>query len=164
MATASAVASAVEKIAPTIKTQLFQVIQQSIDQRVVNAQKAIKSVEDSKSTQTKSSAGDKFETGRAMMQAAEERHRVQLSKALALQNDLKQVNRFTNSDTAVRGSLVITNKGAYFLSVGIGKIKLADKPYFAISLASPIGQLLFGKKVGDKINFRGNEIVIIQIT
>lgn len=145
------------------KEKLYFQLQTLIDQRVANAQKAMKSAAVSKSNQTKSSAGDKFETSRAMMQAEEERNRVQLGKALALQNDLAQVNRFTKSETAVLGSLVITNNGPYFLSIGIGKVKLGDKTFFAISLESPIGQLLFGKKVGEKVNFRGKTIIIEQL-
>ena len=145
------------------KENLYLHLQQLTDQRVANARKAMESAEDSKSNQTKSSAGDKFETGRAMMQAEEDRNTVQLAKALALQNDLAKVNRFATSETAVLGSLVMTNKGPYFLSIGIGKVKLDSTTYFAISLESPIGQLLFGKKVGDKVSFRGNEIVIKQL-
>ena len=146
-----------------VKNQLYQTLQTLIDQRVDNAQNAMQSAESSKSSQTKSSAGDKFETSRAMMQAEEDRNKVQLGKALALQNDLAKVNRFTNSETAVLGSLVVTNQGAYFLSIGIGKVKLDKTTYFAISLESPIGQLLFGKKVGEKVSFRGKTIIIEQL-
>lgn len=145
------------------KENLYLQLQQLIDQRVANARKAMESAEDSKSSQSKSSAGDKFETSRAMMQAEEDRNTVQLARALALQNDLAKVNRFAVSETAVLGSLVMTNKGPYFLSIGIGKVKVDTTTYFAISLESPIGQLLFGKKVGEKINFRGNNIVIKEI-
>ncbi len=146
-----------------IKENLYFQLQQLTEQRVANAQKAMQSAEDSKSSQTKSSAGDKFETGRAMMQAEEERNRVQLAKAIALQNNLLQVNRFNTSESVVLGSLVVTNQGAYFLSIGIGKIILEGTTYFAISVESPIGQLLFGKKVGESISFREKKIIIKQI-
>lgn len=147
----------------TIKEKVYLQLQELTAQRVANAQKAMQSAEDSKSSQTKSSAGDKFETGRAMMQAEEERNRVQLAKALALQNNLAQVNRFNVSDTVVLGSLVVTKQGAYFLSIGIGKIIIDTITYFAISLESPIGQLLFGKKVGESISFRGKKITVQEI-
>lgn len=145
------------------KEKLYQQLQQLTDQRVANAQKAMQSAESSKSSQTKSSAGDKFETSRAMMQAEEDRNSVQLANALALKNDLAQVNRFHTSETVVLGSLVATNKGTYFISIGIGKVKIDQTVYFAISLESPIGELLFGKKVGDKVSFRGKDIIIKEI-
>lgn len=148
----------------TTKEKLYFQLQKFIEQRVANAQKAMQSAESSKSNQTKSSAGDKFETGRAMMQAEEDRNTIQLANALALKNDLAQVNRFNTSETVVLGSLVTTNKGTYFLSIGIGKVIVDKTTYFAISLASPIGELLFGKKVGEKVSFRGNHIIIQSIS
>lgn len=147
----------------SVKENLYQQLQQLINQRVDNARKAMESAESSKSNQTKSSAGDKFETGRAMMQAEEDRKTVQLANAVALQNDLAKVNRFTVSETVVLGSLVSTNRGTYFLSIGIGKVVVDNTTYFAISLESPIGELLFGKKVGEKVSFRGNEIIVKEI-
>ena len=147
----------------SIKEKLYLQLKELVDLRVTNAQKAIQAAKAAKSNETKSTAGDKFETGRAMMQAEEDRSNIQLAKALAFQSDLAQVNRFTTSKTAVLGSLVIADSGTYFLSIGAGKIMMDNTTYFAISLASPIGQLLFGKGVGEKISFRGKEIVIQRI-
>jgi len=111
----------------SIKEQLYQQLQQLTNQRVVNSRKAMQSAESSKSNQTKSSAGDKFETGRAMMQAEEDRNTVQLANALALKNDLAKVNRFKNSETVVLGSLVSTNKGTYFFLRNQNQLKLKCK-------------------------------------
>ena len=86
-----------------------------------------------KSTQTKSSAGDKFETSRAMMQAEEERSKVQLVKAVNLKNDLTQIDINRVSDRVILGSLVFTNQGNYFLSIGLGKI-LVDGATFMLFL------------------------------
>ena len=145
------------------KKQLYQQLQQQIDQRVSNAQKAMKAAEDSKNNETKSSAGDKFETSRAMMQGEEERNKIQLGKALDLQRQLAQIDIHKTSKIVVLGSLVSTNQGTYFLSLGFGKIDLKGTTYFAISLASPIGQLLFGKSENEAINFRGKPILIEKI-
>lgn len=147
----------------SIKEQLYEQIQQLIDQRVSNAQKAMYAAATSKSNQTKSSAGDKFETGRAMMQAEEDRSKVQLIKAMALKNELAKFNVHLDRETVDLGSLVITNQGNYFLSVGIGKLSVDNTTYYAISPASPIGQLLVGKKPGEKVIFREKAILIREI-
>lgn len=147
----------------SIKKQLYEQLQQQIDQRVTNAQKAMKAAEDSKNNETKSSAGDKFETSRAMMQGEEERNKIQLAKALDLHRQLAQIDITKTSETVVLGSLVFTNQGTYFLSLGFGKIVLEGITYFAISVASPIGQLLFGKSENDSVNFRGKVIEIKKI-
>ena len=144
----------------SIKKQLYQQLQEQVDQRVSNAQKAMKAAEDSKNNETKSSAGDKFETSRAMMQGEEERNKIQLVKAVDLQRQLAQIDITKTSKIVVLGSIVFSNQGNYFLSIGLGKIVLEDTTYFAISLASPIGQLLFGKSEKDVVNFRGKRIEI----
>ena len=142
------------------KKQLYQQLQEQIDQRVSNAQKAMKAAEDSKNNETKSSAGDKFETSRAMMQGEEERNKIQLVKAVDLQRQLAQIDIAKTSKIVVLGSIVYSNQGNYFLSIGLGKIVLENTTYFAISLASPIVQLLFGKSEKDVVNFRGKRIEI----
>lgn len=146
-----------------IKQQLYDHLHQLVNQRVSNAQKAMKAAEDSKNNETKSSAGDKFETSRAMMQGEEERNKIQLAKAFALRQQLAQIDISKTGESVAVGSLVYTNQGNYFLTVGLGKIIIEGTTYFAISLASPIGQLLFGKVGNETVNFRGKKIEIQQI-
>lgn len=147
----------------SVKEQLYQQLRQLINKRVDTAQNAVQAAEESKSNQTKSSAGDKFETGRAMMQAVEDRSRAQLVKALALQNELAQLPFRVPSDTVDKGSLVYTNQSNYFISIGLGKIVLDGTIFYAISQESPIGQLLQGKKVGESVVFRDKEIKITRL-
>ena len=45
--------------------------------------------------------------------------------------------------------------GTYFLAAGLGKITVGEEDVFVISTASPIGQLLVGKTVGEEIVFNG---------
>lgn len=146
-----------------IKITIYQELQKLIDKRVQNATKAMQAAELSKNNQTKSSAGDKFETGRAMMQAEEDRSKLQLLNALALQRELAQVPYQFPFDTVSLGSLVYTTQGNYFISIGLGKVVFEGITYFAISLAAPIGELLLGKKVGEAISFRDKKITIQQI-
>ena len=61
------------------------------------------------------------------------------------------------------GSLVYTNSGNYFISIGIGKVELNDFTCYAISLASPVGKILEGNIVGNSLSFQGKEINIIEI-
>jgi len=146
-----------------IKEQLYKQLQLLIDKRVSNAQKAVQAAEESKSSQTKSSAGDKFETGRAMMQAEEDRSRGQLAQAQALQNELAQLPFRIPSDTVTKGSLVYTNQANYFISIGLGKIVLDVTIFYAISMESPIGQLLKEKKEGESVVFRDKKIKIKEL-
>jgi hypothetical protein len=113
---------------------------------------------ESRDSDTKSSAGDKFETGREMMQR-------EMDKLSALidttENSLKKLQSLLTAPAAIvcEGSLVETDQGVYYISIGFGKI---DDVY-AISVESPLGALLKGKKIGESVEMRGKEITIKDI-
>ncbi len=146
-----------------LKSKIYQKLVAIVDDRIDMATLAIKTIDESHETETKSSAGDKFETGRTMMQRERQNSEVQLRRALDLKNDLFKVKLGRKFEEVDFGSMVITNKGTYFMAIGLGKLEVEGKPYFCISFASPIGQLLKDKKVGETIEFRGNKIKIKEI-
>lgn len=147
-----------------LKQVILNHINQTLDQQIESLKSTIKSAKESRDNETKSSVGDKYETGRAMVQMELEKNRVQLNKTLQLKNHLSQINPKKQYNTVEFGSLVLTNNGNYFISIGIGKIEIENESFFCISLASPIGKTLQHKSVGEKINFQGKEITIMEIS
>lgn len=114
-------------------------------------------------SEQKSTAGDKHETGRAMLQLEQE----QLSKQLS---DLKtQISDFTSIDFSIKsskiipGSFVKTNQGHFILGVAIGKVKHTNLEVFVISAHSPIGKHLINKSVNESFDFNGKNYVIEEI-
>ena len=75
----------------------------------------VQSIKDSQSDDTKSSAGDKFETGREMMQAELNKNESQLSKTRMLIRELEKIDMDKKCAIAEFGSLVRTYKGNYFI-------------------------------------------------
>jgi hypothetical protein len=121
---------------------------------------ALAETDDSLSADSKSTAGDKHETGRAMAQLEREKiggfiqqHEQLMSLALRLNPSLVT--------TIIRlGSLVKTSNGWYYISVGFGKIVVDDTPVFCLSPAAPLVAGLLGKKAGDQLLWQGNSIAI----
>lgn len=146
-----------------IKHCLLNHLIEQIDQNIEAAKQSITSAKESRDSDTKSSAGDKYETGRTMMQFELEKNEVQLNKYLHLKNELSKIDINKLNLKAEFGSIVISNRGNYFLSIGIGKIQMENEIYFALSLASPIGKLLHEKKTGDAVLFQGKQIEITAI-
>lgn len=146
-----------------LKESIFNEIIKIIDERINSANQAIASAKESRDNETKSSVGDKYETGRAMMQMELEKNRVQLNIALKLKNELEKINLNKKYDTVEFGSLVTASNGIYFISIGIGKLDVENETVFCISMASPIGKLLHSKKTGDTFKFQGKEINISEI-
>lgn len=134
-----------------------------IESRIEGAKQAIKSIEESQGNETKSSAGDKYETGRAMLQQEQDKNELQLSNALELKNILDKLNINKKYINVELGSLVITNQGNYFLSIGFGKMEIDKQSYYAISSGSALGKVLLGKKVGDKASYLQKEFTILEI-
>ena len=146
-----------------IKKELYRLCLESIEQRILGIKSELISIEESRNNETKSSAGDKYETGRAMMQMEEEKSRMQLGKTNQLRLELIEIELEVANNKITKGSLVITDKGKYFISVGLGKLKIKEEVYYCISTASPIGMLLRGKGVGDSVEFGERRIQIIEV-
>lgn len=134
-----------------------------LDEKVAAAQRDLIAATESRNSDTKSSAGDKHETGRAMMQREVDNAGLQFQKALHLKNDLEQIDFDTKHNEVQPGSLVITDRGNFIFSVALGKISFADTEFYAISSASPIGQALIGTERGGKSAFQGKEIQVLNI-
>ena len=52
---------------------------------------------------------------------------------------------------------------AFAFIFSIGEIKIRNQNFYGISLKSPIGSLLLGKKSGDEISFRDQTFTILKI-
>jgi len=111
----------------------------------------------------KSSAGDKHETGRAMMHLEQEQLQKQVGE---MQNQLQQLLAIKNSEfkpNVHSGSLVTTDKGIFYIGIGLGKIEFEGQNLFVISPASPIGKVFLGKGLGENVSFGPNTYCIKQI-
>ena len=145
------------------KRLLYNNLLQRLDLQIDSTQKALQSTKESRDNETKSSVGDKYETGRAMMQLEQGRLESQLNKTLHLRKILTQINLEKEYLQVEAGAMVETDQGIYFISIGLGKVVLEDQTYFAISTAAPVSGVLLGKKVGEVAVFQGREFMIQNV-
>ncbi len=148
---------------PNYKELLYEKCLQFVDNQIIVAKKGIDEAQQAANEDTKSSAGDKYETTRAMMQIEIENCSKRLSESQKLHNILKQITFQQHYQAVVSGSLVITNQGNYFLAIGIGKIEVENQAFFVISPASPVGEKLNHKKVKDEFLWNGKQFIILEI-
>lgn len=146
----------------SIKTQLLAHCEGSIESRYDTVKYAIKEIEASLFEATKSSAGDKHETERAMLQIERERTGKQLQQIEALQKVIQQIDLAPSINISL-GSLVYTTSGNYFLSLSVGSVTLEKTSFFCVAMGAPIAQVLKGKKQGDIFVFQEKEHIIIQV-
>ncbi|TBH73871.1 3-oxoacyl-ACP synthase [Aquirufa nivalisilvae] len=148
---------------PHIKSQLYQEIVFRLEQNIQEAQLAYVQAKESRDSDTKSSAGDKYETGREMMQREMDKCSALIDQNRHSMQIIQHVPIHRTYESIDKGALIVTDRGSYYMLVGLGKISLEQKDYFAISPESPIGSLFLGKKVGEFILLREQKITIQDI-
>jgi transcription elongation GreA/GreB family factor len=146
-----------------IKEELRKVCIEYIEERISSAQQAINNARESANDDTKSSAGDKYETGREMMQQEIDRNRRQLDEAKKLKTLMEQIDPLKTTNNVQNGSLVRTNNGNFYISISLGQIIIDNSSYFAISAVSPIGLKLMRQETGTEFEFNGKTFRIEDV-
>ena len=146
-----------------LKTHLLSTCVSQLATRRAAVDKILANVSLSLKEETKSSAGDKHETGRAMLQLERENAGKQLAEIEKLEAILQRVSSAVSSDPVHLGSVVMTSQANYFISIPVGEIKTETGIFYAIGVGSPIGQLLLGKQEGDVVRFRESVLKIDRI-
>ena len=113
--------------------------------------------------ETKSSAGDKHETGRAMIQIEREKLGNQLFLLEKEFQKLRSLKNHYNTGIVSLGSIVRTDKENFYIALAAGPCDIEIHTYYCISPTSPIGKLLLGKKAKEHINFNSKISTITEI-
>lgn len=145
------------------KQQLHKACCGLIEQRMAVAEKAMKDAQESANSEEKSSAGDKYETGRAMSQIDRDRNAKQLTEA---KKELAQLARLELNglrDTCGTGALVYSDGNCYFIAAAIGQIEFENQKIIVLSPKAPLAQEMGGKKAGDLFTFNGKQCAINSV-
>lgn len=146
-----------------IKQELYTQCVDFVEARHTKIQIQINEIQESLTSETKSSAGDKHETGRAMLQLEREKAGQQLAEIEKIKENLAKVDPTKSTQRIGLGSIVFTSQSNYFMAISAGQLKVEAEVFYAISPNTPIGLLLAGKKVGDPISFRDQQFTIKSI-
>ncbi len=135
-----------------------------LDEKIASIQGDLDELLHSKQGESKSSAGDKHETARAMMNMEQDKLGRLLKETLTLKEKLLQIDFTKSSKEISAGSLITTNKGVFLLSVSLGKVKLSSSEYFLLSGQSPLGEKLMGRSEGDTVILGNTDYIIQRVT
>lgn len=98
-----------------------------------------------------------------MMQLEQEKLSKQLNELLDQKSELEKISLSKTSKLVGKGTLIQSDKGLLFLSIGLGKINIDNETVFVISPQSPLGQKLIGKKENDAVEMNGTKYVIQKL-
>ena len=145
------------------KEQVLHQCRATVEDRTKALQAELEKVKASAQEETKSSMGDKYETGREMMMQESnklnERLEVLLRQTAALSAIDDEAHAVVKS-----GSLVQTDQGIYFISVALGVLEIKKVKVFVVSPVAPLVRELIGKAEGDVIQFNGRKQRILSVS
>lgn len=145
------------------KKMLLKACEEYVENRASAAQLALDRSQSAANSETKSTAGDKHEVGRAMMQADRDKAAFQLQEALKLKKALVLVDPEKRTEKVESGSLVITNKANFYIAISAGKISLEKEMFIAMAATAPLAQAFLGKSQGALARFNQTEYLIKEV-
>lgn len=147
-----------------IKKALLDHCKFNVQNRFEKINQTIKDIEESLDDQSKSSAGDKHETGRAMLHIDRENAGNQLKEIETLLALIPKIDITTPSSYTRLGSLVYTSEGNFFISISLGNVVIGKTSYVCVALQAPLGQVLKGASKDDTVFFRDKQYLIKSIS
>jgi transcription elongation GreA/GreB family factor len=146
----------------TTKQQLLQICNMRVDKRINDYKEEINLIKDSIESNDKGNSEDD-DSGNGKLLNDLEKNMEHLNDAQKTKAHLQLIKTNTVFNDVVLGSIVKTNQRFFYISTSIGEINLDNETYFAISLNSPIGQLLKNKTVNEQFEFNQTKYVITEI-
>lgn len=147
-----------------MKEELFKKCESYLEEKIGRISNSILDLEASLANESKSSAGDKYETGREMINIEINKLSSQLQQFQKLQVTLEMAKQNSHTDIVKMGNLVEATNALYFICIPVGEVNIGDKKIYVIGAGSPIAQALIGKFVGDKFNFNAISGKILKIS
>lgn len=125
--------------------------------------RAVDNAQEAANSEDKSSAGDKYETGRAMGHLEKDMYARQLAENIRELDKLQKVNTDIIYATAQTGALARCQQCSFFIATGLGKQVIDDQTIFFLSPDAPLAKLLLHKKAEDTFLFNKMDMVILEI-
>jgi len=147
----------------TLKQKLYQACRSFTEDRISSLESAIKDIQQAANEETKSTAGDKYETGRAMAQLEIDKYRNQLAEAVKTKQELLRITVEENTQRIKPGSLIFTSLGNFYIAINAGQQHVDGQTFFTVSAASPIGLKLIGLKPGDSFTLNNQEFKLLKV-
>jgi hypothetical protein len=146
----------------SVKQRLMKALLEQLNTDAALLRQSITETQVSANEETRSSAGDKYETARAMAQLEIEKLTVQLNGKIEALLALSHLHTDMKA-AGGPGAVMVTSSGRFFIAVNGGAIDVDGVKYTVISPLSPLAKSLAGRKTGESVVFMKNVISIHQV-
>ena len=144
------------------KSLVFQ-CRTDLDNRLQKLESELAALQESAEGETKSSMGDKYETGREMIMQEMIKLQNQRDQIIKKQAFISSIDLGKHYGQVEFGALVVASGSTYFISIPMGIVKIGEQDVFVVSANAPICQAMLGKKAGDHCAFNGKMLSIDEI-
>ncbi|MFQ3214509.1 MAG: hypothetical protein ACI9XJ_001626 [Marivirga sp.] len=146
------------------KKIILQHITNQLKTQLASFQKDYQDLQSALANETKSSAGDKYETGREMINQEVNKVSDQINKQELFIQKLEKIDHSKKITHVTDTALISTSLGTFFIGIPLGIVQLADQKVFFISVQSPIYQAMRNLTAGDHFNWQSKKIDIHEIS
>lgn len=147
----------------TTKLAVHAACRSLIQARIVDLEAEIAEARLSAQSDTKSSAGDKHETGRAMVQLEIEKQQSSLATWRSAEAVLGRLDPGVGHDRVQEGALVQLDSGLLYIAAGIGRVQAEGIDVQVVGPQAPLARLLWNKPVGSAATFNGRTHTVLGI-
>ncbi|HTA62567.1 MAG TPA: hypothetical protein VK835_08925 [Bacteroidia bacterium] len=146
-----------------LKEKIYAACLNLVDKKIQALQNTLQDLAEGAVSDGKSSAGDKHETARAMMQLEQEKISRQLDELLKQKTVLQSIDATLKATQIAKGSLVKTNKGYLFLSIALGKLMVDGADVIVLSPQSPLGIKLMGLQAKSSVDINAVTYLVEEV-
>jgi transcription elongation GreA/GreB family factor len=134
-----------------------------LSQKIETIEDTISELKRSAASETKSSVGDKYETGRAMIQLEIEKNLGQLKIWKSQYAEVERLDPNKSNNRVVSGAIVKCSNANYFIAQACAKAVFGSETYYTISPEAPIAQAMLNKSKGEEFIFNAIKMQIVDI-
>ena len=145
------------------KKRLLEHCKISIQRRIDAALLAMNNAQSSANSEEKSSAGDKYETSRAMSHLEKDMHARQLIANQHEMAALGSVDCARLHATVAAGTVVVCDEVKFFIAAGLGKILFEGETILVLSPNAPVAKLLLHQVTGGNFYFNNKTVFIREV-
>ena len=135
-----------------------------LNEKINGVNDAITDVRMSSKNETKSSAGDKHETARAMAHLELEKLQQSIGNLESMKSVLDQIDPNKSSKVPALGALVKTSQATFYIAISLGPIKVENTEVMIISINAPIIRTMSNCEVGSTFSFNNKSYQIMEIS
>ena len=140
------------------RARVVQSLKDALEQGVLEARAVFEGLQGSLEGESKSTAGDKHETGRAMVQLEMEQAAGRMHRMESMVRQWVALDPSCGRSDVRPGAVVRTDMGGFVIGVALGVFKGPDgEEWRAISSDAPLAQAMLGSRAGGTVEFRGRQ-------